>query len=130
MSRRSPYPRVQQVPGVAAGALTHSAIGAATTNATVVKATAGVLYGIDATNINATVRYLKFYDMATTPAATDTPVLRIALQGGATGPRSPLNFPMGIQFSSGIAYRTVTELTDAGTTAPSANETLINLVYF
>lgn len=131
MSSRTPKPsRVQTVPGTARAALTHSAIGAATTNATVVKATAGVLYGIEAVNINAAVRYLKLYDKATTPDENDTPKLRIALQGGATGPRSPLSWPNGIQFSNGISYRYVTGIADNDTGAPSASESLVNVVYY
>lgn len=130
MSRTRKPDRVQSVPGTSSGCLAYSLIGAATTNATVVKATPGVVYAIDAVNINATVRYLTLYDKATTPAETDTPVLRIALQGGATGPRSPITFPGGLQFSAGIAFRTVTEIADNGTTAPSASETLINIAYY
>ena len=130
MSRAQKPSRVQSVPGVSNACLVNSAIGLNTTNATIVKATPGVVYAIDAVNINATVRYLKLYNKATTPAETDTPVMRIALQGGATGPRSPITFPGGLQFSAGISYRLVTGMADNDTTAPSASESLVNVVYF
>ena len=129
VTRIRPATKVQPVPGTSGGALVASAIGAATTNATIVKAASGILYGIDAVNINAAVRYLKIYNKATAPSETDVPVMRIALQGGATGPRSPLNWPNGIQFSAGISYRLVTGIVDADTGAPSSSESLVNIFY-
>lgn len=91
----------------------------------IVKASKGTLYSIDAININATVRYLKIYDKATAATEADTPKMTVQLLQGSRF----LSFPMGLRFDNGICIRATTELADAGTTAPSANETIVNLSY-
>ena len=40
-----------------------------------------------------------------------------------------VSFPDGIDFGTGISISTVTELTDAGTTAVALNDLIINLFY-
>lgn len=94
---------------------------AATTNATNIKASAGTVWSIVASNINAAARYLKVYNLAAAPTVgTSVPVFTlkipaddvIRLDGG----------PNGIRFATGIAIALTTENTDAGTTAVAANE--------
>lgn len=113
------------------GGLTMSkTVSAASTNATSVKGSAGKVYSIQATNVNAAVRYLKLYNKATAPVVgTDVPVKTLSLQGGATGPCLVLTFPTGLEFSLGIAFALTTEATDAGTTGVSSNEHVINIDY-
>lgn len=108
------------------GATPYRLISAATTNATVVKASAGQVYSLSLQNINAAIRYLKLYNKATTPDETDVPVATISIP--ATGLRD-ISWPTGLAFSAGIAFRLVTELADNGTTAVAAAEQIVNMGY-
>jgi len=113
------------------GATAHSKTSAATTNATNVKATPGVLYSLTVMNENAAVRFLKFYDTAGTPTAgAGTPVLRYAIPGATTGGGFSINLgPQGIAFPTGIGYTLVTGAADANASAVAADEIQINLGY-
>ena len=112
------------------GYTAYSLISANTTNATVVKASAGTVASIQVYNINASPVYLKLYNMATTPAETDTPVKRILVPGGTTGTGSNIPIPaQGLAFSTGIAFRLVAGIADNSTTAVSASEQTVNIDY-
>jgi hypothetical protein len=116
------------VAGTTGGATPSKTISAASTNATSVKGSAGTLYGIQVTNINAAVRYLKLYDKATAPTVgTDTPVKVIAIPGNAAGAGAMVAFPVGVAFTLGIAFALTTGATDADTGAVAANEIIVNL---
>lgn len=94
---------------------------AATNNATVAKASAGELYAVTGYNSNAALRYLKFYNKATTPApAADTPFLTIALPPTTA---FGLNFD-GFKFSTGISYALVTGSGDTDNTSVGAGDIL------
>lgn len=98
---------------------------AASINATVVKASAGIVGFIHAVNLNAAVRYLNLYNKATTPApATDNALLiaKLPIPASTTGAGFTLPIPNGAAFSSGISYAVVTDATDTGATAVAANE--------
>jgi hypothetical protein len=97
-----------------------------TNTGVVVKASPGKVFVIHAHNINASVRYLKIYNKATTPTDSDTPIMTLPL---ATGFNRFDFTNLGVQFSAGISYRASTELADNGNTAPSANETILHLTY-
>lgn len=104
--------------------------GAANQDSTVVKASAGVLYGLLVTNTNAAVRYLKLYNKATGPTSADTPLLTLAVPGATTGAGIAVPLPAcGIDFSAGIALRATTGVADADTNAVAANEVIAALVY-
>lgn len=107
----------------------YSLVSAGSGDAHSVSATASTLHAIVAVNINASARYLKIYDTASTPTAgSGTPVLRIPLTGGATG--IPVVIPnINAKFTSGIGITLVTGITDAGSTGVTASETLVNLFY-
>lgn len=112
------------------GATPSKTVSAASTNATSVKASAGTLYGVQVSNVNAAVRYLKLYNKASAPTVgTDTPVKTIAIPGNTAGAGNTIAFPYGVEFSTGIAFALTTEATDAGTTAVAANEIVVNLDY-
>lgn len=75
-------------------------LSAATTNSTALKASAGQLYTLSATNTNAATAYLKLYDKATAPTcASDTVLATYVLLQNV-----PLNknFPVGAAFAAGI----------------------------
>lgn len=101
---------------------------AATTNATVAKASAGTLLSILANNTNAAIRYLKLYDKGTAPVVgTDAPLLTIALQ-----PLTDAVIPLGagIDFSAGISYALTTGAADADATAVGAGDIVgLNIIY-
>lgn len=102
-------------------------VSAATTNATVIKASAGQIGYIYATNVNAAIRYLKLYNKATTPTVgTDVPVATIGIPGNTAGAGGQFTVPAGIEFTAGISFALTTEATDAGTTAVALNEIVIN----
>lgn len=100
-------------------------VSAATTNATVLLARSGVLGYIQASNVNAAVRYLKIYDKATAPTVgTDVPKHTVLLPIGGVG---VLHIPMqGIEFINGISIALTTEATDAGSTGVSISEHVVN----
>ena len=110
------------------GATSFTAISAATTNATAVKTSAGVLYMLTATNNSATVAFLKVYNKASSPTVgTDVPVLTYLLpaNGGAMVPIPST----GITFATGIAYALTGLATTADTTAVALNQIQWNGAY-
>jgi hypothetical protein len=101
---------------------------AATTNATSVKGSAGTLFAIHVSNINAAIRYLKLYNKATAPTVgTDVPVMVIPIP--ATGFASPNLGGMGMQFGTGIAFALTTGAADTDTAAVAASEIKVALAY-
>lgn len=113
------------------GATPYKLVSAATTNATSVKASAGQVYMITASNVNAAVRYLKLYNKATAPTVgTDVPVHTFAIPGNTAGAGTNIPVPdCGLVFGTGIAFALTTEATDAGATAVAASEIVVNLAY-
>jgi hypothetical protein len=110
------------------GATPYRLISAASTNATSVKASAGTVYGMMLFNANAAVRYVKFYDKASSPTVgTDTPSLTIPLPPTNGGVVWPLPLPAG--FTTGIALAITTGVADADTGAVAANDIVVNLIY-
>lgn len=106
---------------------------AATTNATSTKASAGTVWNINATNINAAARYLKLYNKASAPTVgTDVPVLTLPIASGltASGAIPPLNLGAnGLQFSIGIAWALTTGAADSDTGAVAADEIKVAISY-
>jgi hypothetical protein len=93
---------------------------AASTNATSAKASAGDVHVISGYNASGAVRYLKFYNKASTPTVgSDTVVLTLALPTGA------FSFNLNAHyFSTGIAYAMTTGAADADTGALSSGDVL------
>mgnify|MGYP003394327506 CR=1 FL=1 len=105
----------------------HKTVAAASTNATVVKASAGKVYSIQVNNVNAAVRYLKLYNLAVAATVgTSVPVKTLAVPAASS---QQFDFPGGLNFSVGIGFALTTEATDAGTTGVSANEHVVNVDY-
>ncbi len=122
---------VQSVSSTTGGATPYKLISAATTNATSVKGSAGTLYSITASNINAAVRYLKIYDKASSPTVgTDVPKLVFAIPGATTGGGTniPIGLP-GVEFTLGIGIAMTTGAADADTGAVALSEIICNLIY-
>lgn len=109
------------------GMTTSRLIAAATTNATLIKASAGKVYGYIYKNDGASKVYLKFYNKATAPTVgTDTPLFTIPVNAGET-----VSFAndIGITFSLGIGLAVTGALADADTTAVAANS-LVGAAYY
>jgi hypothetical protein len=84
------------------------------------------LYGWYIYNSNAAARKVAFHNTAGTPTAGASVSFSIVIP-----PTSAANveFTTGIAFATGIGITTVTDLTDAGTTAVAASDLIINLFY-
>lgn len=98
-----------------------------------VKASAGTLYTIAAFNRTAGPLYLKFYNLtaANTTVGTSTPVLTFVVPGNADsdGAGFILTNPLGFAFDTAITVACTGAVADNDTTAPGANECVINLGY-
>lgn len=79
-------------------------LSAASTNATVVKATPGAVYTISAINTTATLYYLKFFDSASNPTCAGTPVQTLPVPASATGAGLILPIAVGMDFNIGISF--------------------------
>jgi hypothetical protein len=103
-------------------------VSAASTNATVVKASAGTLGSIHASNINTAPRYLKLYNKATAPTVgTDIPVATYLIPGATTGGQSTINIPtQGLNFPSGISFALTANAIDTDNTAVAGSECVVN----
>lgn len=107
-----------------------STVSAASTNATSLKGSAGTVGAVTVTNVNAAMRYLKFYNKATAPTVgTDTPVYVIPLPGNTAGAGATVDFPCGLSFTTGIAWALTTGATVADTGAVAASEIIVSIAY-
>jgi len=94
-----------------------------------VKASAGILYSITATNTNAAARYLRCANAvagSTTPGTT-TPIIDLAIPGQAAGAGFTTSFPQGFAFSTALTCWSVTGAADTDVAEVAANE--IKLFY-
>jgi hypothetical protein len=117
-------------PSITGGWLTSRLLSAATTNATLVKSTPGQIGGWFLSNTNAAARFLKLYDLTTTPTVgTSTPKMTILIPGNTAGGAANVEFTQGIAFATGISLAITGAATDSDTTAVAANEVIVNLMY-
>lgn len=114
------------VSGATGGDSVFHLVSAATTNATNIKASAGKVTGWYIYNSNASARKVAFHNTAGTPTAGSSVYYTVVIPGLAA---TNVSFPSGLDFSTGIAVTTVTDLTDSGSTAVAANDLNINIYY-
>lgn len=96
-----------------------------TEDETEIKATAGRLFSITATNTNAAARYLRCANLtaANTTPGTSTVFLGLAIPGNTAGSGFTTNFgPAGIAFSTALTCWTVTGAADSDVAEVAANE--------
>ena len=93
-----------------------------------VKATAGTIFSITATNSAATVAYLKCENdtAANTAPGTDTPEFSAAIPGATTGAGFHFAFPVGFAFSNAWTCWIVTGAADSDVTEVGANAVMVN----
>jgi len=103
-------------------------VSAASTNATSIKASAGTLGFLTASNVNASARYVKLYNKASAPTVgTDVPVFTFIIPGNTAGAGTNIPIPpQGLNFTTGIALALTTEATDAGSTGVALAEIVVN----
>lgn len=101
---------------------------AATTNATVVKASAGTAYAVSLSNTGASPVYLKLYNKATAPTVgTDIPILTIPVNAGAVETHQFGN--LGLRFTTGIGFAITGAAADADTTAITSSAAKVVVSY-
>lgn len=113
-------------PTTTGGLSTYHLVSAGTTNATNIKASAGQVFGWYIYNSNAAARKVAFHNTAGTPTAGSSIFFALVIPAGGA---ANVELTNGIAFSTGIGITTVTDLTDAGSTAVSANDLIINIFY-
>lgn len=120
---------VQDIPATSGGLSKFHLVGAATTNATNVKASAGQVYAITAFNVAATPAYLKFHNTAGTPTAGAGVTETFLIPGNTAGAGLAINFDKGIAFATGIGISIVTGIADANASAIAADNVVVNIYY-
>jgi hypothetical protein len=101
---------------------------AATTNATLVKASAGTVYSVTASNTGAAAAFVKLYNLATAPTVgTSTVAITISVPAGGS---TNLSFgTAGARFATGIGLAITNLGTDADTTAVAAAQVKVITAY-
>ena len=118
---------IQPVAGTTNGSTASHTMSAASTNATSLKASAGLLYGFCISNANAAARYFKLYNKASTPTVgSDTPVTTVQVPANGTVIRA---YPVGMTFGTGIAWAATTGIADSDTGAVGLNDLSIDIDY-
>jgi hypothetical protein len=101
-------------------------VSAATTNPTIVKATAGRVLGWSLGNPSAGWRYVKLHNSATIPTAGAGVVQTIAIPPGGL---AQCDLAAGLGFSAGIGLTIVTGAADADATAVAANDVVGDIFF-
>lgn len=110
------------------GLSTYQAISAGSNNAANVKSSAGQLYGLQCFNLNASPRYVKFYNVSGTPTpGSDTVVKSILIPGNTSGGGVVIKFDPPIPFPTGIGIACVTGISNTDNTSTSASECILNV---
>lgn len=99
----------------------------ASNSGSVIKGSAGQVYGWYLYNDSASPRFVKLYDKATAPTVgTDAPKLTLPLPASAA---ANVSLHGGIEFALGIGLAATTGAADNNTGAPGANEVIANILY-
>ncbi len=93
---------------------------------TVVKASAGNLYGYYIFNAHSATVYVKFYNVTSGTLGTGTPVLTFPVPAGGG---ANVSFAYPISFATGICVGAGTGVADADNTDPGANLVIANIFY-
>ncbi len=102
-------------------------VAGASTNATNVKASAGQVYGIKASNVNASARFIHLYNNSGSPTCNASIIATYIVPGNTAGAGTNLDFPLGLAFGTGIAF-CITTAND-GTGSVSASDVVLMVEY-
>lgn len=106
----------------------HTLVSAASTNATSVKGSQGVIGTCVLTNTHTQFQYVKFFNLAVAPTmGTSTPVIQFPIAAGSTLDVSTAF--AGLRFTIGIAYAITHNAALLDNTAVTAGAVLVNLSY-
>lgn len=111
------------------GTSVSSFLSTAAVQATVVKASAGQVYAVQFFNINSTPVYVRFYNQTGSPGTGDTVVWRGIVPGNTAGAGFVFEFPNGLAFGTGIAFRCTGAVADNDNTSLAANTVMGNIIY-
>ena len=101
---------------------------AANTNATLVKASAGIIYTIQANNTTASAKYLRLYNLTTAPTVgTSTPVMVITIP--ASSSIDLAIGAVGLKFATGISYAITNAAAYLDATAVAAGDVQVLINY-
>lgn len=102
----------------------------ASTNCASIKASPGTLYGVTAITTSATVNWVKYYNITTTPStAVDTPIMSFAIPASASGAGFTNPIPaVGVNFGTGIGRCVTGGYIDLDNTNAVAG-TIVNEMY-
>jgi hypothetical protein len=109
--------------------LFHHALSEASTNATVVKsapASIGLITIFHISGGGGGNKFVKIYNKATTPTASDVPLLTLVARTNETVNIVPA---IPLFFNQGLSYRMTANYADSDNTAVSAGELAINVAY-
>lgn len=110
-----------------AGTTISKVLAAATTNATLVKSTAGRIYGYHLTNNTAATKFVRFYNLTTAPTVgTSVPVMVVPV-----GPNDSVvvDHTIPISFATGISYSITGAFADLDATAVAAGDVVGHILY-
>lgn len=114
----------------ASGTTAYKLIAAATTNAAVIKGSAGKLLAGILQNPSAAVKYVKLFNKAAAPVpGTDVPIYSVMLGVGATISITDIIGLADHSFSAGIGICITAGQADTDTTAVAAGDVVVNLTY-
>lgn len=99
------------------------------TTAVVVKATGGTVYSIDGFNNGASLAYVKLYNATSATCGSGTPQARYMIPYGTSSSGGGFNVSNinGDAYANGIVMCITTGVADNDTTAPAANQFIVNV---
>lgn len=101
-----------------------------TTNATLIKAGAGVITSIHCINVSASIRYLRLYDSNQVPTAgAGTPRRKYCIPGNSSGAGFVLQPTVPMRFLTGLGFTITANPADSDATAVAANDVILTVEY-
>lgn len=122
---------VGMAPNTTGGLDVHRVITSASTNAAVIKAAAGQVYGYAVYSTQATPRYLKLYNLTSISASAGnyTPKMTIVVPGASAGSGANIEFVNGVAFGTGICMAITASIADNDSTVVALNDVVANILY-
>jgi hypothetical protein len=101
------------------------------TTSVAVKTTGGTVYQVDAYNNGATLAYVKLYNATSTTCGSGTPMARYLIPYGTSSSGGGFVTPNinGDAYALGIRMCITTGIADNDTTAPAADQFIVNVHY-
>ena len=121
------FGNVGNVPITSGGLSISRTVSGASTNATNVKASAGQVYNIQVSSVNAAARYLHLYNSSGAPTCNASIISTHIVPGNTAGAGTNIVLAPGVAFSTGIGFCLTTAVD--GTGSVSANEHVVMISY-